>query len=357
MNLAIEQPKNAKSKAILPVDLIRATGMFLVILLHVSIENIGPPPSLSHDAAWLMVNSYQSIARPGVSLFIMLTGFLLLQPYKVDEPIRVFLRKRFNRLFLPVVFWGAIYVAWNYFINGNAITAYSLRQDVLMGPYFHFWFIYLVIGLYLLTPILRVLITYGSDRVIKYLLLLWFMGVAVVPLASFYGYTLNANVFVLQGWIGYFVIGAYLPKIKVRTWIPALLLAVGFAWTFFASHLLELQLSPQRYFFFDSLSVNVIMMSIAMFMLLSKISPTAIEQRSAKLNTFVHWVSQNTLSIYLFHIIVLETFQKGLLGFTLNIMTITPAIMVPLLALIILLVSLAVILPLKKVPLLKRLIG
>jgi fucose 4-O-acetylase-like acetyltransferase len=99
------------------------------------------------------------------------------------------------------------------------------------------------------------------------------------------------------------------------------------------------------------------MMSVAMFMLLIKISPTAVERRSTKLNTLVRWVSQNTLPIYLFQIIVIETFQKGLLGFTLNIMTVTPIVMVPLLALIILLVCLGVILPLKKVPLLKRLIG
>ena len=299
--------------------------MFLVVLLHVSVETVSLPPSLSYDAAWLITNSYQSIARPAVSLFVMLTGFLLLQPYKVNEPIRVFLKKRLGRLLLPAAFWGAIYVVWGYFINNQAVTANSLVQDVLMGPYDHFWFVYLIIGLYLLTPILRVLITYASDRLVKYLLLLWFMGVAVVPFASFFGYSLNANVFVLQGWIGYFVLGAYLPKIKVRARTLALLLAVGFAWTFFASHLLELQKAPDQLFFFDSLSFNVIMMSVAMFLLLIKISPTAVERRSTKLNTLVLWVSQNTLPIYLFHIIVLETFQKGLLGFTLDIFTITPS--------------------------------
>ncbi len=357
MNLTVEQPKNAKLKPTFSVDFIRASAMFLVVLLHTSIENVGPPPSLNGDTAWWIVNSYQSIARPGVSLFIMLTGFLLLQPYKVTEPLEVFLKKRFSRLVLPVVFWGVIYVFWSAFVDNQAVTANSLVQDVLNGPYFHFWFVYLIIGLYLLTPILRVLIAYAGDRLIRYLLLLWFMGVSVVPLASFFGYTLNGGVFTLTGWLGYFVLGAYLPKVKIRTWILYLMLAVGFIWTLFASHILMVEGGPQKYFFFDSLSINVLMMSIAMFLLLMKIPPNAFESRSTKLNMLIRLISQNTLPLYLFHVIVLRTLQMGLLGFTLDIMTINPAAMVLLLAALILLVSLGIIVLLKKVPILNRLIG
>lgn len=354
---ADQPPKVGRLSELFPVDIIRASAMFLVILLHTSIQDVGPPPYIARDTAWWIVNSYQTIARPGVSLFIMLTGFLLLKPYKVDEPITVFLKKRLGRLFLPALFWGAIYIAWGTFIDKQAFNFNVLKQDILNGPYFHFWFVYLIIGLYLLTPLLRVLITYGGDRLIKYLLLLWFIGVAVLPLASYFGYNLNGNVFVLGGWIGYFVLGAYLPKLKVRAWLLGVLLTVGFFWTLFPSHILNTELSSQRFFFFDSLSINVIMMSVALFMLLMKIPSNALKLRSTKLNTVVRLISLNTLPIYLFHIIVLRTLQQGLLGFTVNIMTLNPAIMVPLLALIILLISVAIIVALKKVPILKKLIG
>jgi len=41
-------------------------------------------------------------------------------------------------------------------------------------------------------------------------------------------------------------------------------------------------------------------------------------------------VSQNSLSIYLFHVIVLEALQKGYLGFKKSVTTINPIIEIPL---------------------------
>jgi surface polysaccharide O-acyltransferase-like enzyme len=102
-------PKNEGTS--LPVDLIRTVAIILVILLHASIE---PNPNVNFMSPegvqlWWTSNIYDSISRGAVPLFIMLTGALLLQPNKADEPLRVFFKKRWNRIGIPVLFWGAIF--------------------------------------------------------------------------------------------------------------------------------------------------------------------------------------------------------------------------------------------------------
>jgi len=59
------------------------------------------------------VNIYNSLSKPSVPLFVMLTGALLLMPEKVGEPLSVFFKKRLNRIGLPFLFWGVVYFAWS----------------------------------------------------------------------------------------------------------------------------------------------------------------------------------------------------------------------------------------------------
>jgi surface polysaccharide O-acyltransferase-like enzyme len=102
----------------------------------------------------------------------MLTGALLLQPNKTDEPLRVFFKKRWNRIGVPVLFWGVIFFAWNFFVHGQALTVTSFLQGLLVGPYVHFWYVYLLVGLYLATPFIRVLEAHAEWKIIQYFLAL-----------------------------------------------------------------------------------------------------------------------------------------------------------------------------------------
>lgn len=119
----------------------------------------------------------------GVPLFVMLSGALLLQPAKVEEPIKVFLKKRLSRIGLAFFFWSAIYFVWGYYVNNTQLTLNSVTQMLLSdGAYYQFWFIYLIVGLYLITPILRVIVAYANQKIIRYFIILWFITVAIIPI-------------------------------------------------------------------------------------------------------------------------------------------------------------------------------
>ena len=78
-------------------DLIRAVGMFLVVLLHSAVEPhpIVTQPDQAEIIRWWTVTTYDALSHYGVALFVMISGALLLQPWK-KEPLWLFLKKRFN---------------------------------------------------------------------------------------------------------------------------------------------------------------------------------------------------------------------------------------------------------------------
>ena len=361
-------------RASLPVDLIRTTAIILVILLHASIEATPNIDIMSPQGVqlWVASNVYASLAWSAVPLFVMLTGFLLLQPSKVNEPLKLFFKKRFYRIGLPLIFWGAAYFAWRYFVNAETLTSNSILQGVFAGPYYQFWYLYLLIGLYLLTPLLRVIVAYANWNIIKYFLLVWFVGTAIVPLFGLYeGITpqitwFRVSVFTLTGLVGYYILGAYVTKVKIRSSLLYLILALSLIWTILGTYFLVGTLG-ERYsqFFHDASSASVILTSVAFFLILSTFRRPKIQLQDASdasiqvthTNRILQLVSQNTLPIYLFHVMVLETLQKGYLGFKISVTTINPVIEIPLITVVTLLICLAVIVPLKKIPCVNKFLG
>ncbi len=354
---------DSATKINLPDDLIRTLAIFLVILLHSSNEVL---QSSSVPAAyWWTAVGYKSVALVCVPLFVMLSGALLLQPAKLNEPIKVFLKKRLGRLGLAFAFWSAVYLAWGFFLTKTPVTLATVGNgilyDLLSGAYYQFWFIYLIVGLYLITPILRVIIAHASDKILRYFLVLWFVGVTIVPilqLAS--GIKINIDLFVLGGWIGYFVLGTYLQRVKVRASILIALFIAGLAATIFGVWLMTYPLISmgQGNFFFDYLTANVIVCSVTLFLMLMRFDIDWPGNKHPIMGKVVRAISKNTLPIFFFHVIILESFERGFLfGFKLSYSTLNPIIEIPLLAVLTLFITLGLVLLMRKVPVLSKLIG
>jgi surface polysaccharide O-acyltransferase-like enzyme len=346
----------------LPVNLIRTVAIVLVILLHASTE---PDPAITNFMSpqgvqlWWSSNVFDSLARTCVPLFVMTTGALLLLPSKADEPLRVFFKKRWKRIGLPFIFWGAAYFAWSYFVNGQALTLNSILNGILTGPYYQFWFLYLLIGLYFLTPVLRIVIKHSERRTLEYLLALWFVGTAIIPLLTlFESYSLNANVFILTGWVGYFILGAYLIKVNVKRSILYLGFIAGSLWTIIGTYIVVGTIGERlSQYFYDASSFNIIIASATLFLLLASIPTQSLEAKLPQSSRLVRLIGENTLPIYLFHPMVLETLQSGYLGLKMSVTNMYPVVEMPLVTVVTLLVCLAIIVPLKKIPHVGRIIG
>ena len=348
----------------IPDDLIRTVAIALVLLLHASNEAL--QASSVPVAYWWTAAVYKSLSLSCVPLFVMLSGALLLQPAKLNEPIRVFLKKRLSRIGLAFAFWSGVYIAWSFYTANPPVlfTLENLSQSIVRslfsGAYYHFWFIYLIIGLYLITPFLRAVIAGGNWRVLRYLILLWFAGVAVLPLAEFVsGQVLNGAVFLIGGFVGYFVLGTYLQKVRLQSTMLYCLVILGFVGTVFGIWLMNYPLGVlgQNNYFFEYLTVFVVAGSAALFLILLKFRPDWPGTNHPAASRVVQAISKNTLPIFLFHVIILESFERSFFGFKLSFTTLNPVIEIPLLAALTFFITLCLVLLMRKVPVLKKMIG
>jgi surface polysaccharide O-acyltransferase-like enzyme len=349
------------------VDLIRTIAMFGVILLHAAGRFTITPPELSQLAPldftrWSIVNLYQSLAVPlGVPLFLMLSGALLLQPSKCDESMRGFFKKRWTRIGLPSLFWGVAYFIWDFTVQKIPFSGAAIIQGILNGPYTQLWYLYVLVGLYLLTPILRIIIAHADASIVKYLLLLWIVGVAIMPfLGVFTIFELNSNVFTLTGYVGFFVLGTYLSTVQIRRSTVSLFIILGIASTALGTYALAATVGgKEMYFFQQYFSPTILLSSVMVFLLLFTIRPSSAQadRNPSKANRLIRLISQNTLGIFFVHVMIIESIELGYFGFSINRYILNPILEVPLLTVIVLFASLGIILLLKKVPYLKRLIN
>lgn len=357
----------SNSNTNISVDLIRTVAIIAVIFLHATADLTIPQMDQFEIIRWTTNDVYQSIARICVPLFVMLSGALLLQPEKNDT-LGSFFKKRWARIGLPWIFWGVAYFAWVFLVQQQPMTLNAVVQGILTGPYYNFWYLYLLVGLYLLTPVLRILLRKVNPVTIKRYIGFWFIGSAVLPFAgALTAYNLMGNTLTSASWVGYllfgltgyFILGSFLSKVQIRRLFLSILFALGVALTAISIYVIQSPIGGNREVFAFTVYFGpwTILTAVALFLLLNTVKiPTQITapSRGAKLLSVI---SQNTLSLALFHLMVLESLQRGYFGFAINGNTINTIVGVPLITIITLFVSLGIILLLKKVPYLKRLIG
>ncbi len=153
-------------------DVIRIVAILLVILLHtfkVSNEN-----TISAVVSLVLV----VFAKICVPLFVMLSGALLLPK---QESWRLFFHKRVKRVAIPWITWTIVL----FLITQLNSLSFSWETLAELRHAFtaYFTFIPLIICLYLLVPTLRVIVGGGGLAHVSYLVLLWFLGISVLPFA------------------------------------------------------------------------------------------------------------------------------------------------------------------------------
>jgi surface polysaccharide O-acyltransferase-like enzyme len=343
------------------VDFIRTFAIILVVLVHTTAFPYRIPDEITSAVTfnWFTVDIFAAVANMAVPLFVMLSGALLLDTAKADEPMKVFYKKRFARIGIPMIFWTVIYFGWYRFVTGQPLTVNTVLSGLLSGSYYHLWFVYLLIGLYLATPFLRILIKHLSRQQFKFMLIVWFVGNVTVPLINqFFPFGFNPVMFILTGWVGYYLLGTYLLQAKVPSWKAWAGVVVGLVSTVVGAWWVTGTYGQSRALFFDEpLNTTLILASTSVFLLLIAIPKSRFGGCQSKLCGVLHWIGQNTLPIYFFHIIIMETIQSGFLGFSLNQTLMSPIFEIPLLTVITLAVTAALVYPLKKIPLIRTLIG
>ena len=195
-------------------------------------------------------------------------------------------------------------------------------------------------------------------RKFKFLLTVWFVVTISVSLVhTFTDFNYNPLMFVITDWVGFFLLGIYLTKTKIHSFLAYLGLFFGLLVAIMGDWFLTASMGEQYTGYFHGyLSFNMIIASACLFLILIRIPHSKIDIGRVIINRLIHWIEQNTLPIYLAHIIVLESLHSGFLGFSIPY-TNNLLVDVPLITLVTFVLTVAIVYPLKKIPILTKLIG
>lgn len=191
---------------ILYLDEVRSLAIILVVLGHLI-------RMFSHDfASWQVCSAVFSLTRIGVPLFFTVSGALLLTR---KHDVNMFLEKRFKRVFLPFAFWIIVYMIVGVVIWHNEFTwRYAYEITFGMHPLCElFWFIWSLIGVYLLIPVLSSFIREYGDFGSKYLIIITVILSLLVSIGFFNDPHIKHDFRVIYNFfpvLGYFILGSYI---------------------------------------------------------------------------------------------------------------------------------------------------
>lgn len=272
------------TKHFLNYDLLRVIACLMVIITH------SPIPQEGWNGVFLPILSY--FCAPCIGLFIMISGVLLLDKQYTDGfDTKVFLKKRASRVFGPTVFW---------FVFGFFLSYCGIKnsENAIL------WFMFTIIGLYLLTPILYRWISIAKRQEVELYLFLWFVSLCYPYLKSILH--LNESdtswIYYFHGFVGYFILGYYLSKYEIHRTLFVILLIL-FSLFSIVLPLLSygLNLNVEFYSWFWYLSASVAFQCIIWWMFIKKISVYFDKGRS-----IIEFLSRHSFGIYLVHILVLR---------------------------------------------------
>jgi surface polysaccharide O-acyltransferase-like enzyme len=284
--------------------LVTIAGCLSVIWGHVAADLFD---SATNPFQWWVGNITVSIARWCTPVFIMATGYLLLNPAK-QYTFMEFYKKRAGRILIPLLFWAffyAVLTAVRHFSNGVPVTLSSFFIPILTGhPFYHLWYLYMLAGLYLLTPVIRA----GMSKIPAKQMTVFCAALFIIPIAvnTYSWLVLKTNYLASYPWImwclyfmGYYVAGYLIGKktrIEVKTYVLVIALLSTMVITAIGCNIFNEKYSVfMSTYFFSTLTPHVVLMNLLVFTLIKKLAAPI------KQNKYLETGNTLAFGIYLIH--------------------------------------------------------
>ncbi|MBA3580917.1 MAG: acyltransferase family protein [Gammaproteobacteria bacterium] len=294
------------------VDCLRVGAIFGVIVIHIVCQCLYVYTENMRNIWWSghLMNSFAQVSVP---IFFMVSGYLALLDHESD----VFsdIPRKLKKIIVPLIGWSLMYIVFSgYLGNEKPLSIIGFFSIAWTPSYFHLWFIYFLIGLYLVTPFLRVLVRFSDDKVVIYFLVLWFLFSSIGMLVKHY---FNVSVMgvpgMVIGYVGYYMLGHLLgsKKIELRNPQAVFLLVVGYLITVIGTAVESMpsrQLVPAYY---DNFSPGIVFMAIGMFVLAILIKNV----ENKKITRFVNSAAQCSFGIYFIHlflVMIVDGYTAGM---------------------------------------------
>ena len=318
------------------VDYIRVVACFLVMLVHAS-ENFyaadssglaGNMSMLANGSNRFWVAFYDGfVGRTCVPLFMIVSAFLLV-PMKPGVSMGAFYKKRFTRILPPMICFLLLYTFLPLLWGGMSLE--QSWADFKMLPFNfpsmagHLWFMYPLISLYLIIPVVSPWLEKASAKEELCFLALFGVSTFIPWIHRFITPELWGECFwngftklwYFSGYLGYLVMAHYIRyhlhwERRKRAVVGALCFLVGAAftgWSFWhmgtPGQLIE---TPLLEWSWEFCTPNVLLASFGAFLLFS-----CIERKSAP--AAVSGIARLSFGMYLMHMFFLAPIARLFIG-------------------------------------------
>lgn len=348
------------------IELLRIFSCFGVVLLHTAATHF---TDTSPDTfKWKIFNFYHGITRYSVPIFIMISGLLYL-----DKARKITFKKLYSkyilRIFTAYVFWSIFYGFFDILFNKNykdtilntCKTAIKYSIDNNKG---HLWYLPALIGILIITPILKEAINNdNSKQICEYTIILFFIFKVIkssiiifnMPHIEYIRQILNIiNPDLVCGWVGLYILGYYLFNYPIDKKYNIHLYFLGIVSILIGIYLcqyfsINMQKATQDYYTGFRLPQTLFAISVFLFFknVISKINISIF------ISNIIYKISSCTFGIYLVHPLVKDILKH----FGIDTLLYNPILFVPFLAFIIFLLSYILTYIIKKIPYLEKYIA
>ncbi len=301
------------------LDILRIAATLSVILVHTAAQNWEAEPVTS--STWQIFNLFNSAGRWCICVFCMISGVLFLDQDRLLE-VKKLLGKNLPRLGAAFVFWSGVYVVTPLWEGLPLIDAAA----AFVKGHFHLWYLFMIAGLYLAAPVLRLVA--AEKKMEEYFLILSFLFTMVLPrglhlltcldlpyalgaLAGAAREALDSVDFLFaHSYAFYFVLGHYLHTYPPKWGEWGFCLAEGgYLVTAILSSWYSRKTGTGSVAFYAGSALNVCAMAVGLF--LAAQYGFAGKTLGTKTTKFLKAASRLTFGMYLSHALVMDLLWKA----------------------------------------------
>ena len=337
------------------LDALRILASFAVMLIHISSQYKHSVSVSGYEG--IVFRSYLLLSNWAVPVFCMISGCLFLSR---DIPIAVIFKKYVARIAFIFVCWSFIYAV--VFESSNGIGTFLAS---FVKGYSHLWFLYMIAGLYIVTPILRK--AAEDETILRYFIVLGVVTAVLIPeiiqcislisgksgkyLSGAFG---SAGFQTVSGYAIYFMLGYYLDRTEKRKLlsIPLLIscLVLAYLIPVCINVFYSVRFGKEPGFLFSNYSVGELIRSCAIFMLAKAVFDKADERE----HRMIRLMAGYSLGAYLIHQMVITLLNRLA---SLNTLSCDALISIPLIGAITFVISYVLAFIIGKIPFVKKTIG
>lgn len=281
-------------------DCLRTLACILIVGIHVT-DGIVITEEIFNYQWWFKIIS-QTIFRVGLPVFFILSGALILN--NKEEKLSSFYKKRFIKIGVPLLLFSLFYL----FINKYGTTIFepstfivAIKQILAKYVEGHLWFVYTILGLYIVVPFIKVMLNNLSDKMLIDLIVLIIIIRIIYTYLPAIGINIGISKIMFFSWLDYFIVGYFLTK-DISTIYYKKIEIAGFI-SFILSIFILRNLPNFNIGLYD-MSPTMFFMASTLFIIFEK-NRTVINSNK-KWYYPIHILSKYSFTIYLIHRYVLD---------------------------------------------------